>query len=118
VRRCSPREGRRASKVLNKLGVTPPPIVLAAQREALIARKLELGHDGLERLLVRELRWSERVGAIAARLSRGRRTLCTVELTGTGGSGEVMPQWYHSAMESGDEAALIGACPEPLHPLH
>lgn len=105
-------EARRANKVCQKLGVVAPPTDLVAQREALVARKLELGHDGLERLLARELRWSERAGRPAAGLSRGRRRLCIVELSGAEGSGEAMPRFYRRAMEIGDEAALLSACPD------
>jgi hypothetical protein len=82
-------EARRARKVCKKLGVNAPPGDLVAQREVLVARKLELGHEALERLLARELRWSAWVSQLLAGLSRGRRRLCTVELTGTGGSAEV-----------------------------
>jgi len=41
-------EGRRATKVCKKLGIAAPLGDLAAQREALVARKLELGHEALE----------------------------------------------------------------------
>lgn len=105
-------EARRAGKVCRKLGVSAPAGDVFAQREALVARKLELGHESLERLLARELRWSERAGGLIAALSRGRRRLCTVELTGTGGSAEAMPRYYQRAMETGDEAALLAACPD------
>lgn len=105
-------ERRRASKVCEKLGVSAPPDDVVALRGALVARKLELGHGALEELLARELRWSARAGRVVAGLSRGRRRLCTVELTGTGGSGEAMPQHYRRAMETGDEAALLAACPD------
>lgn len=105
-------EARRVSKVCKKLDISAPSGDVAAQREALVARKLELGHESLERLLVRELRWSARASRLMARLSRGRRRLCTVELTGTGGSAEAMPSYYQRAMETGDEAALLAACPD------
>lgn len=105
-------EARRADKVCKKLDIVAPSGDLVAQRQALVDRKLELGHDALERLLARELRWSERGSRLLAGLSRGRRRLCTVELTGTGGSAEAMPEYYRRAMETGDEAALISACPD------
>ncbi len=105
-------EARRASKVCKKLGVRVPSGDVVAQREVLVARKLELGHEGLERLLARELRWSARASRLMAGISWGRRRLCTVELTGTGGSAEAMPPYYQRAMETGDEAALLAACPD------
>lgn len=105
-------EAIRAKKVCKKLGVTPPSDDIVALREVLVARKLELGHDALRRLLARELRLSERAGQLLTRLSRGRRRLCAVELTGTGGSGEAMPEHYRRAMKTADEAALLAACPD------
>jgi hypothetical protein len=105
-------EARRARKVCKKLGISAPPDDLGALREVLVARKLELGHDALERRLARELRWSSRGSPLLTGLSRGRRKLCTVELTGTGGSAEAMPPFYQRAMEAGDEAALLAACPD------
>lgn len=104
-------EGRRAVKVCGKLGIVAPRDV-AAQREALVARKLELGHERLERMLARELSLSALGGRAMAALARGRRRLCTIELRGSGGSAEAMPGFYRAAMESGDEAALLAAAPD------
>lgn len=105
-------EARRASKVCKKLGITPSRD-LDATRKALVARKLELGHGALEKLLARELRLSERGGLLLAGVSKGRRQLCSIELIGVGaGSAEAMPRYYQRAMESGDEAALLAACPD------
>jgi len=101
-------EARRAARVCKKLGIAAPPDIVA-RRDVLVARKLELGHDRLERLLARELRISARAGRAMAALSRGRRRLCTVELSGSGGSAETMPVYYKTAMETGDEAALLAA---------
>jgi hypothetical protein len=105
-------EAQRASKVCKKLGVKMPSGDVVALREVLLARKLELGHEALEQLLARELRWSARASRLLAGLSRGRRRLCTIELNGTGSSAEAMPRYYQMAMETGDEAALLAACPD------
>jgi hypothetical protein len=104
-------EARRAAKVCRKLGV-PPSGDLEAMREALVERKLELGPEALDRQLERELRLSARGGRVVAAVSRGRRRLCTIELHGSGGSAEAMPAFYRQAMEAGDEAALLAACPD------
>jgi hypothetical protein len=105
-------EARRASKVCKKLGIAPSEN-LDETREALVARKLELGHEALEKLLARELRLSEQASRLMTAVSRGRRRLCRVELTGVGaGSAEAMPPFYQRAMEEGDEAALLAACPD------
>jgi hypothetical protein len=105
-------EARRAGRVCKKLGIDVPSGDVVTRREALVARKLELGHEALERLLARELRWSARTSRLLTGLSRGRRRLCTVELTGTAGSAEAMPGYYQRAMETSDEAALLAACPD------
>jgi hypothetical protein len=105
-------EAKRAVEVCEKLEIAAPPDDLIARRDALVARKLELGHEALERMLARELRVSSLSGRLVTALSRGRRRLCTVELTGTGGSTEAMPGFYKRAMQSGDEAALLAASPD------
>ncbi|HWA54323.1 MAG TPA: hypothetical protein VG816_09150, partial [Solirubrobacterales bacterium] len=69
-------------------------------------------HEALLRMLDRELRVSSAAGRLAGALSRGRRRLCVVELTGAGGSAEIMPSFYKRAMQTGDEAALLAACPD------
>ena len=105
-------ESERASKVAKKLGIDPLQGDLAARREALVRRKLELGHAGLESKLARELRLSARSSRLMSALSRGRRHLCTVELSGPAGSAEAMPAFYREAMQIGDEAALLIASPD------
>lgn len=104
-------EAERAKKVCAKLGLAAPDD-LVARRDALVARKLELGHEALLGMLARELRVSSLSGRVVNSLSRGKRRLCTVELTGSGGSAEAMPGFYRRAMQSGDEAALLAASPD------
>lgn len=105
-------EMRRATTVAKKLGITVPSGDVVAARRALVVRKLELGHDGIERLLAAELRWSESVGRVGAALSAGRRRLCSIELTGDAGSAEIVPRFYQDAITSNDEAPLLAACPD------
>lgn len=105
-------EGRRAARVARKLGVVEPPSDVATLRRALVERKLRLGHDGIERLLARELRWSDRIGRMGARLSGGRRRICTIDLTADSGAAERVPRWYEAAITSNDEDPLIAACPD------
>lgn len=105
-------EARRASRVCRKLGVTAPSADVVALREVLVARKLELGHDALERMLAREMRLSALGGRALVALSLRRPHLCTVELSGVGGSAEGVPRYYQAALDSGDEAALLAACPD------
>lgn len=107
-------EAGRAAKVAQKLGIGIASMgeTLAGQRDALVVRKLELGHEELERRLARELWISSRSSRLITALSRGRRRLCTIELSGSGGSAEAMPGFYKTAMEAGDEAALLAASPD------
>jgi hypothetical protein len=105
-------EAKRAARVCEKLDIVSPATGLSARRDALVDRKLELGHQELERRLARELRISSRSSRLMAALSRGRRRLCTIELSGSGGSAETMPGYYRTAMETGDEAALLAASPD------
>ena len=102
-------EAERISKVAKKLGVAPLRGDLEARRQALVERKLELGHEALEAKLARELRLSARSSRLLSALSRGRRRVCTIELSGPKGSAEAMPAFYRQAMETADEAALLVA---------
>jgi hypothetical protein len=105
-------EGRRAAVVYKKLGMGAPPADVAARREALVARKLELGHAEIERRLARQMAMATRSSRVMSALSRGGRRLCVVELRGTGGSAEAVPAFYKAAMDSGDEAPLLAAAPD------
>ena len=105
-------ESRRAANVAKKLGITLPSTDVATLREAIVERKLELGHDGIERLLARELRWSERAGQVGSALSRERRRDSTIELTAEAGTAELVPRWYANAITANDEVPLIAACPD------
>jgi hypothetical protein len=105
-------EGRRAAVDYKKLGMGTPPDDPAACREALVARKLELGHAEIERRLARQMAAAARSSRLMTALSRGGRRLCVVELRGSGGSAEAMPAFYKAAMDAGDEAPLLAASPD------
>jgi hypothetical protein len=76
-------ESRRVERVFAKLGMGTPSGDLARARPELVERKLELGHGELDGRALRRA-----------------------------GSAEAMPAFYRAAMEAGDEAALLGACPD------
>ena len=105
-------EGRRAAVVFKKLGMGVPPDDVAARREALVAKKLELGHAEIERRLARQIAQATRSSRVMSALSRGGRRLCVVELRGAGASAEAVPAFYKAAMDSGDEAPLLAASPD------
>jgi hypothetical protein len=105
-------ETRRALEVIEKLGGRAASRDASELRRVHTEHKLALGHDGIERLLARELRWSARSVGLGAALSRGRRRFCTIELMGTGASVEGLPAWYMAALAANDEVPLIEACPD------
>ncbi len=105
-------EGRRAAVVYKKLGMGAPPDDVAARREALVAKKLELGHAEIERRLARQTAAAARSSRLMSALSRGGRRLCVVELRGSGASAEAMPAFYKAVIDSGDEAPLLAASPD------
>lgn len=105
-------EGRRAAVVYKKLGMGTPPEDVVACREALVAKKLELGHAEIERRLARQTAVAARASRLMSALSRGGRRLCVVELRGSGGSAEAAPAFYRAAMDAGDEAPLLAASPD------
>jgi hypothetical protein len=105
-------EGRRAAAVYEKLGMGAPPNGVAVRREALVAKKLELGHAEIERRLARQMAMATRSSRLMTALSRGGRRLCTIELRGGAGTAEGTPAFYKAAMDSGDEAPLLAASPD------
>jgi hypothetical protein len=105
-------EGRRAAAVYKKLGMGEPPADVAARREALVAKKLDLGHAEIERRLARQMAMAARSSRLMSALSRGGRRLCVVELRGSGGSAEAVPAFYEAAMDAGEEAPLLAASPD------
>jgi hypothetical protein len=105
-------EHRRAEKVLAKLGAEARSGAVCALRRAHTERKLELGHDALERRLARELHAASYVGRAGAALFQNRRRMCTIELHGEGASVEAIPVWYRETITTNNEAPLIEGCPD------
>lgn len=105
-------EQRRAEKVLARLGGDISSDGVGALRRAHTERKLELGHERIERRLARELRASSYVGRAGAALSQDRRRMCTIELGGAGASVEGIPAWYREVITANNEVPLIEACPD------
>jgi hypothetical protein len=105
-------ESERVSKVARKLGIGPLRGSLVERRQALVQHKLELGHEAIEARLAWELRLSAGSSRMMSALSRGRRRVCTVELSGPVGAAEAMPGFYRQAIDAGDEAPLLIASPD------
>jgi len=102
----------RAVKVAGKLGVSEASADVATLRRTLVDRKLELGHEAIEKRLARPLWVAERVAVVQAGLARGGRRPCTIELSSPVGSAELIPGWYGEAIMANDEVPLIAACPD------
>ncbi len=63
-------ESRRSASVRTILGLPPSNASPDEQRRELLARKLEIGHDGLRALLGRRLWWSERLTRLSVAAAR------------------------------------------------
>jgi len=83
-----------------------------ARRAAVVAAKLALGRAEVECRLAREVRWSDRATAAAARASGTRRRLSQIELVASGCAAERLPAWYVARAEVDDEAVMLAACPD------
>lgn len=105
-------EARRAVVVAEKLGIVEGSSDVVTLRRVVVERKREFGHAGIERLLARELRWSDRIGRLGVMLSGRRRRACTIELTADAGAAELVPRWYHDVITANDEVPLLAACPD------
>ncbi len=105
-------EQRRALAVLKKLGVKPESTELAMLHQQLLARKAELGADGLLHVLRREIALSDAGTGLLARLSRGGRRFCVIELLSDQGSAEQFVAWYEARSRANDDRAMLGATPD------
>jgi hypothetical protein len=104
-------EGRRAAAAYEKLGMGTPPADVAARREALVAKKLELGHAEIERRLARQMAMAARSSRLMSALSGGGRRLCVVELRGSGGSAEATPAFPPAPSATSSATSLTAASP-------
>jgi hypothetical protein len=105
-------EQRRALAVLKKLGVKPTGTDLTTLHLQLLARKAELGSEGVLHLLRREIALSDHVTGLVARLSRGARRFCMIELLSDRGSAEQFVAWFEARSRANDDHAMLGATPD------
>lgn len=105
-------EQQRALAVLKKLGVKPAAQDLPTLHRQLLARKAELGPEGLLHRLRWELAISDRAAALTAWLSRGARRYSVIELLVAQGSAEQFASWYEAAARRNNQAAMLGATPD------
>lgn len=106
-------ERRRALIVLKRLGGQPfGSEDLATLRYQLLKRKIELGSDGIQRILQRELAIAQPVANLVARLSCGLRRYSVAELLVDRGSAEEFTHWFMQRTALNDESAMLAAAPD------
>lgn len=103
-------EERRQTKVAKKLGVKSGSY--EARRQALLERKLELGHDELRRILRTDLKVSGFISRLLAKLARGRRVYSICEIVVERGSAEAFAAWFEECTVNNREAPMIDSCPD------
>lgn len=105
-------ETRRAQKGLRKFGIPAPAGNPSALRQALADAKLSMGRAAVEAKLAREIATSDRLTAMLAHASRGRRRLSQVELLVPGAAATQLPAWYVAKAEADEEVAFLCATPD------
>ncbi|MDB4991751.1 MAG: hypothetical protein JWN04_6929 [Myxococcaceae bacterium] len=105
-------EARRTAMALRRFGRTAAAGKLDAQRAWLVEAKVALGRDGIERQLLREVAWSDRLTGALARASGKHRRVSQIELVAAGCTAEQLPAWYFARAEADDETAFLQACPD------
>lgn len=105
-------EQRRLTAVLKKLGLKDVGGSYEMRRKALLERKLELGHDQLRRQLASNLKWSERISRLLAKLAKGQRVFSVCEIEVSKGSAEHFARWFDERAKLNDEISMMDACPD------
>jgi hypothetical protein len=85
---------------------------LDAQRVALTAMKVALGHAGMYALFKRELSVSERISRAGLAVSRGRTKHAVTRIEVRDYSAARFSQWFNDLTMTNAEAAMIDACPD------
>jgi hypothetical protein len=103
-------EERRQTKVAKKLGIVADSF--ESRRQALLKRKLELGHEELRRIFSTDLKVSGFVSRLLAKLSMGRRLYSICEIVVEQGSAEAFAAWFNDCTVNNCEALMIDSCPD------
>lgn len=85
---------------------------LEAQRAALVALKIGLGHAGIYAMLRHELAVSERTARLAVAASRGRTAYSVTRLTAPDCSADRFAMWFNELVVTNAEIDMIDACPD------
>lgn len=105
-------EGKRSRVAGKKLGLQFTNETLSQIRQALLERKLELGHEGMQQCCQKDIALSSRIFKLLSSLSRGRLKTSQIEIEVQGLSAKVFLDWFEGRNEVADEAALLAAHPE------
>lgn len=105
-------EAKRAEKVARRLGIAAAGADAQTLSRRIVDRKLELGHDRIERLVKRDVRVSGLVSRFGAAVSRGHRAVATTVLTCPTGRAEHLPEWYSEHFAANDERLMLAASPD------
>lgn len=106
-------ELQRTLIVLKRLGGRPfGGEDLVTLRYQLLKRKLELGSDGIQRILRRELAIAQPVANLVARMSFGLRRYSVAELLADRGNAEEFAHWFLQRTALDDETAMLAAAPD------
>lgn len=105
-------EEKRSRVAGKKLGLQFTNETLSQMRQALLERKLELGHAGMQQCCQKDIALSSRIFKLLSSLSRGRLKTSQIEIEVQGLSAKAFLDWFEGRNEVADEAALLAAHPE------
>ncbi|WP_052209125.1 hypothetical protein [Acinetobacter sp. A47] len=105
-------EKRRARLVLKKLGLSSNSNDLIVLRQLLLKRKRELGQEGIKARLKNELRISDFVAKLIARLSFGYRRLSMTEIFVENARAEQFVEWFETCTKQNNEDAMLAGTPD------
>jgi hypothetical protein len=105
-------EARRLATTFKKLGVPMPQGDMSVRRAALARAKATIGREAIERRLLREVRWSDRLTRALARASGKRRRVSQVTLFAKGADAGQLPEWFLARAMADEEAVFLLACPD------
>jgi hypothetical protein len=88
------------------------PENLEQSREMLAVLKARLGHDGVRAMMGSKTKRSQVGVKFVLALSRGRTSLCTIDVVADGIGAQGFLDWFMRTHESNNEAAMLAANPD------
>lgn len=105
-------EKKRADIVLKKLGAKPKSSNLIELRQQLLEQKSKLGHEGINKILKKELIISDFFAKMTAHFSFGSRRLCIIEIFVENVSAEQFVEWFEQCGQINNEQAMLAGTPD------